>query len=100
MHDEEPLKSSYELAMERLRREDAESGVQQRELSSEQRAALAEARNFYESKLAEREVLHQSTMMKATDPEALATLDQEYRRDRERLTTEMDAKLERIRRGA
>jgi hypothetical protein len=100
MHDEEPLKSSYELAMERLRREDAESGVQQRELSAEQRAALAEARNFYEAKLAEREVLHQSTMMKATDPEALATLDQEYRRDRERLTTEMDAKLERIRGGA
>ncbi len=100
MHDDEPLKSSYELAMERLRREDAESGVQQRELTAEQRAALAEARNFYEAKLAEREVLHQSTMMKATDPEALATLEQEYRRDRERLTTEMDAKLERIRRGA
>ncbi|MDO8834757.1 MAG: hypothetical protein Q7V01_04140 [Vicinamibacterales bacterium] len=100
MHDEEPLKSSYELAMERVRREDAVSGVQQRELTAEQRAALAEARNFYEAKLAEREVLHQSTMMKATEPEALATLDQEYRRDRERLTTEMDAKLERIRRGA
>jgi hypothetical protein len=100
MHEEEPLKSSYELAMERLRQKDADAGVRQRELTDEQRTALAEARNFYEAKLAEREVLHQSTMMKATDPEALATLEQEYRRDRERLTTEMDAKLERIRRGA
>ena len=92
-------KTSYELAMERLRQKDADAGVEQRDITDAQRAAIAEVRNFYEAKLAEREVLHHSTMRKATDPEALATLEQEYRRDRERLTTERDAKLDRLRRG-
>ena len=92
-------KTSYELAMERLRQKDADAGVEQRDITDAERAAIAEVRNFYEAKLAEREVLHQSTMRNATDPEVLAKLEQEYRRDRERLTTERDAKLDRLRRG-
>ena len=99
MQDEGAPKTAYELAMERLRKKDVADGVEHHELTEAVRAALGEVRNFYDAKLAEREVLHQSTVMKATDPEVLATLDQEYRRDRERLTTERDAKLERIRRG-
>jgi hypothetical protein len=99
MSDHDAPKSAYELAMERLRKKDADEGVAQQELTGAQRAALAETRNFYDAKLAERDVLHQSSVRKATDPEALATLEREYRRDRERLTTERDAKIERIRRG-
>ncbi len=98
MSDEAP-KSAYELAMERLRRKDAEAGVEQRPLTDEQRAAIAEARNFCEAKLAEREVLHQSTLAKTADPEARAALDVDYRRDRERFISDRDAKIERIRRG-
>jgi hypothetical protein len=98
MSDEAP-KSAYELAMERLRRKDAEAGVEQRPLTDEQRAAIAEARNFCEAKLAEREVLHQSTLAKTADPEARAALDADYRRDRERFISDRDAKIERIRRG-
>lgn len=96
MADEAP-KSAYELAMERLRKKDAEDGIKQTPLTEEQRAAIAEARNFYEAKLAEREVLHQSAVVRTMDPEARATLEQEYRRDRERLNTERDAKIARIR---
>jgi hypothetical protein len=99
MTDDKPLKSAFELAMERLSRADAESGVEQRRLSDEQKASIAELRRFYEAKLAEQELLHQSSLRKTMDPEARAVLEEEYRRDRERLVSERDAKLEKIRAG-
>jgi len=98
MNDEGP-KSAFELAMERLRKQDAESGVQPKPLSDEQKARLAEVRNFYEAKLAEQEVLHQSSLKRALDPDARAALEEAYRRDRERLIAERDAKIEKIRSG-
>jgi hypothetical protein len=96
MADEAP-KSAYELAMERLQKKDAEDGVEPTFLTDEQRAAIAEAKNFYEAKLAEREVLHQSAVVRTMDPEARAALEQNYRRDRERLNTERDAKIQKLR---
>ena len=98
MTDEQPLKSALELAMERLKKKDAEAGIESRPLTESQKAAIAEARNFYESKLAEAEVLHQSQLRNTADPAERETREQEYRRDRERLTSERDAKIERIRR--
>jgi hypothetical protein len=98
MADEGP-KSAFEIAMERLRRKDAEEGVEHTPLTEAQRAAIAEVRNFYEAKLAESEVLHQSSLARTWDPEARATLEQQYRRDRERYVSEREAKIERIRRG-
>jgi len=99
MTDDKPLKSALELAMERLAKKDADSGVEARPLSDAQKAAIAEARNFYESKIAEQEVLHQSKMRATPDPTARETLAAEYRRDRERLVSERDNKIEKIRRG-
>jgi hypothetical protein len=99
MADDKPLKSALELAMERLKKKDAEAGVESRPVSDTQKAAIAEARNFYESKLAEAEVLYHSKLRKTADPTDRETLEQEYRRDRERLTSERDAKIEKIRRG-
>jgi hypothetical protein len=98
MTDDGSPKTAYELTMERLRKKDADAGIERRDMSDAQRAAIAEARNFYDSKLAEREVLYQSAARHATDPEVLATLEQEYRRDREHLSSERDAKIERLRR--
>jgi len=92
-------KSSYELAMERLRKKDQEEGVEARTVTDAQKAAIAEVRNFYEARLAEAEVLHQSKMRALFDPAAREALDQEYRRDRERLVSERDSKIEKIRRG-
>jgi len=97
MSEDRPLKSAVELALERLKQKDAEAGVESRPLTDAQKAAIAEARNFYEAKLAEAEVLHQSKLKTTFDPEARETLLQEYRRDRERLVSERDAKIERIR---
>ncbi len=53
------LKSAYELAMERLRKKDAEGGVEHTPLTDGQKAAIAEVRKFYEARLAQDEVLHQ-----------------------------------------
>jgi hypothetical protein len=98
MTDDEP-KSAYELAMERLRQKDAESGAESRPLTDEQRTAIAEVRNFYEAKAAEVEVLHQSVLRRAVEPDARALLEEQYRRDRERLNSERDSKIAKIRKG-
>jgi hypothetical protein len=97
--DEGPPKSAYELAMERLRKKDQEAGVEERSVSAEEKARIAEIRQFYEAKLAEREILHKASLRKAQDPEAFATLEDEYRRDRERLSSERDTKIEKVRAG-
>jgi hypothetical protein len=99
MADDTAPKSAYELAMERLKKQDADAGVERQAVTDEQRAAIAEIRNFYEAKLAELEVMHQSKMRASVDPEARAVLEQGYRRDRERLATERDAKVEKARRA-
>jgi hypothetical protein len=93
------MKSSFELAMERLRKKDVENGVVTRPLSDAERAAIAEVRNFYDAKIAEQEVLHQAAMRGSVDPAERDVLDQQYRRDRERFTSERDNKVEKIRRG-
>src|SRR5262252_263301 len=88
------LKSAYELAMERLKKRDAEAGIESRPITDAQRAAIGEIRNFYEAKLAETQVLYESNRRKATDLSALEAIEQEYRRERERLTSERDNKVE------
>jgi hypothetical protein len=98
MTDERPLKSSIELAMERLAKKDADAGIEARPLTDEQKAAIAEARNFYEAKIAEHEVLHQSKLRQTMDPAEREQLQLEYRHDRERLTSDRDAKIEKLRR--
>ena len=98
MTDEKPLKSSLELAMERLAKKDADAGVSNTPITDAQKAAIAEARNFYESKIAELEVLHQSKLNATFDPAERETLTQQYRREREHLTSERDAKVEKLRR--
>jgi hypothetical protein len=97
--DDEP-KSAYELALERLKKKDREDGVEERAVTDEQRSRIAELRRVYEAKLAEREILHQSAVRRTGgDPEAVAQLEEEYRRDRERIASERDRKIEDVRRN-
>ncbi len=100
MAEDEAPKSAYELALERLRRRDREQGVEEKPLSDEQRARIAELRRIYEARLAEREILHQSSLRKSGhDPEAVEKLEEEYHRDRERIASERDRKIEGVRSG-
>ena len=93
----EAPKSAFELAMERLRKKDAEAGIEEKTLTDEQRKAIAEARSVYESKVAERRIMHQSTMLTTFDPAAAEEREAEFRRDLERFATDRDRKIKEIR---
>jgi hypothetical protein len=97
--DDDAPKSAYELAMARLKKKDAEEGVVERPLTEEQKAAIAEARRVADARLAEREIMHRQGLARAADAEAFAKLEEEYRRDRERIAYDRDRKLEEIRKG-
>jgi len=94
--DDEP-KTAYELILQRLEKKDRDEGVREQPLTDDQRTRIAEVRKVYEAKLAEREIFFNQSRRKADDPEALAPLEEEYRRDRERLHSERDRKVEQIR---
>ena len=97
MSDDEAPKTAYELILERLKQKDRADGVSEHATTPEQKAKIAELRKVYEAKLAEREILHHADRRKATDPEALEHLEEDYRRDRERLSSERDRKIDEVR---
>lgn len=99
------LKSAYELAMERLRRQDAERGEKRVALGKKEKEEIAELRRVYQAKTAEREIQYQTDRRKAiasgspeTLAEALQKIEDAYRRDREKFEQEREAKIEAVRR--
>jgi hypothetical protein len=96
MTDEAP-KSSLELAMERLRQKDADEGVSERPLTDDQKNEIAEVRKTYAARLAQEEILFKSKVQGLFEYEARQTLQENYRRDVERLNHERDRKIEKIR---
>jgi len=92
-------KSAYELAMEKLRKKDAEAGVEEQVLTEDQRQAIAEARSVHDARVAERRIMHQSTILEIFDPAEREERDLEFRRDLERFASDRDAKIQRIRAG-
>ena len=99
MSDDDAPKSAYEIILERLKKRDREDGVEERPVTGEQKARIAELRKVYEAKLAEREILYQSSRRKAADLEELDKLEEEYRRDRERIASTRDRKIDEVRTG-
>jgi hypothetical protein len=92
-------KSALELARERLRKKDAEEGVTTQPLTDEQKKQIAETRSYYDAKIAEQEILQASALQKVWDPAEREEVDRQFRRERERLASDRDAKVEKIRRG-
>ena len=88
--------------MERLHKKDAEAGVSTQPITDEQRAAIAEVRSLSDSKIAEQDILQQSAMNRllGADPADLDVVASQFRHERERLASERDAKVEKLRRGA
>lgn len=92
------MKSAYELALERLEAQGIER-PREDALSDEQKRAIAEARQFTKSKLAELEILHRDKMKKLTDSVKLDEQEEFYRREKERLTNEGESRVARLRRA-
>ena len=96
MADERP-KTAYEVAMERFAKKDKEAGTESRPLTDEQKAAIAEDRQVYQARVAEREILHRSALAGAGTQEAVEELSLALRRDLDRLATDRDRKIAQIR---
>jgi hypothetical protein len=96
MSDEAP-KSALELAMERLKKKDAEQGVSERLLTEQQKNEIAEIRKTYAARLAQEEILFKSKVAGVLEFEARQALQDNYRRDVDRLNHERDRKIEKVR---
>lgn len=92
-------KSAYELAMEKLKRQDEAAGVEAAALSPAQVEAIAAARRNYEARVAECRILHQSALAGAADVEVLQEIEANHRRDLARFASDRDKRIERIRAG-
>ena len=90
-------KSALEIVMERLKKKDADAGIQEHHLTDEQRAQIAEARSVYEARVAERRIMFQSQTVAVFDPAELEQRRDELRRDLAQFESDRDAKIRKIR---
>lgn len=99
MPDDTPLKSAYELAMERLRAKDRSEGVaEEKPLTDEQKREIARLRQEAKAKLAELEILHRKNLAAAGgDPAEVAKTEENYLRDRARIEERMETKVKQVR---
>ena len=89
------MKSSYELAMERLNK----SAPPPAKLTDDQKKQLAELDSVYSAKIAEREIFVKSELAKAAakgDYESMAQIEKQLTSDRKSLQAELEEKKERI----
>ena len=89
------MKSSYELAMERLNQKSPAI-----KLSDKQKRDLAEIDSRYAAKIAERELLLRAEMKKAAekgDLEAMEQLEKQLASDRKSIAAEKEEKKEKVR---
>jgi len=102
MGDDAPLKSAYELAMERLRDKDREEGAAERKpLDADQKRRIAELRSTAKAKLAELEILHRDQTAAARgDAVKLAELDERYEIDRRRVESRLESDIAAVHREA
>ena len=96
--DNSGLKSAYEVALEKLETQGIER-PREGSLSPEILAQLQEARSKAEAKLAEIQILHRDHLKTIQDPETRRQAEQEYAIDRERIETERERTLARLRGG-
>ena len=99
MSDDSAPKSAYELAMARLRKKDADEGTVDAPLTEEQRAAIADVKQVYAARRAQAEIMLNAARATAHDVETLTRLNDEFRRDTDRMARELDEKIAAIRRG-
>lgn len=91
------MKSSYELAMERLNKQ-----APSVKLTAEQKAKLADLDSLYKSKIADREILVKGQLQKAADKgdaEAYDQLEKQLVSDRKTLNAELEEKKNLVRQG-
>lgn len=101
MPDDAPLKSAYEIAMERLRAKDRENGVEERKtLTREQKNRIAELRQDAKARIAELEIMRRDNLAAAQgDPEKIAEIEKHFAIDRQRVESSRDEAIAEVREG-
>jgi hypothetical protein len=97
MTENDNPKTALEVAMERLKQRDADAGIVNLPTTSEQKAAIAEARSVHAAKIAELEILQRSKSFGVLDPADRERIDADYRDQLRRLNEDLARKVERIR---
>lgn len=92
-------KTSFELAMERLRAADPAASKKEKPLTSAQKEKIAEARRVAAARLAECEILFNDPLRQALDPVAREKAEGEYQIDRQRINDDLKRAIDAIRRG-
>lgn len=90
------MKSAYELALERMESMGVER-PREEALTEATKQAIAEARRVTEAKLVELEILHRDQHAKLRDPDQAAEQEANYRRERERLVADGEARVAKLR---
>ena len=99
MNDDAP-KSAIELAMARLHQKDVDAGTADTPLTEAQKAAITEVRQMYAARRAQAEIMHKASVESAFDVETLTRLNEEFRRDTDRMARELEEKIAGIRRSS
>ena len=92
------MKSSYELALERLKASDPDAVTT---LTEKQKKKIAEIELRYKAKIAEKEIFLQKQLQEAHSanrPEDMEQIEQQLRNEKARLQEEMEDAREKVRR--
>jgi competence protein ComEC len=95
-----PMKSAYELAMERLKQSDPGAGP---ELTAEQKAQLAEVDRVFQGRIAERDIFLRQRLVEAQSAgqhEEIEKIRQQMTHERARLEEEREDEKNKVRRAA
>jgi hypothetical protein len=96
-----PLKSAYELAMERLRTEDREAGRKERKpLTSGQKKEIQRLRQEAKAKIAELEIMRRDQLAATQgDPEKTAEVEEHFAIDRRRIESSLEDAISAVKKG-
>lgn len=93
------MKSAYELAMERLKKDDPSAG---KKVSEAQKKKLADIDSLYRSKIAEAEILVKPKIMEARragDDNGATELARRLAEDLRKLNSQWESEKEKVRKG-
>lgn len=82
--------------MARLAKKDKDAGVVDTPMTADQKAEIAEVRKTYSAKLAQEEILFKTRLHASVDYDERQKMEENYRREVERLNNERDRKIEKI----
>ena len=100
MTEDKPLKSAFDLAMDRLKARDLAEGVEEaKPLTKAQKERIAQLRTEAQAKLAELEILHRKNVAGTSDPAVLAKIEENYAIDRSRAESRRDSEIAKIHAG-